>query len=90
MTIRLNKGVALQEVDGQAVLVGTGRNAAYWRVNGTALFILKRLLDGETVGEVVDAVTQTHDIDRARVKADIDQLVGALVESRLILADSTG
>lgn len=88
MAIRLNKGVVLQEVDGQAVLVGTGRDAAYWRINGTALLMLKQLLDGDEVGEVIDAVTQAHDIDRDRVKADVDQLVGALVESRLIIADS--
>ncbi|MEV5739823.1 PqqD family peptide modification chaperone [Microbispora rosea] len=89
MAIQLNKGIVLQEVDGQAVLVGTGRKAAYWRINGTALLMLKRLLDGDTATEVVESIAQTHDIDRVRVKADIDQLVAALVEARLIRADSS-
>ncbi|MBE3015300.1 PqqD family protein [Microbispora sp. NEAU-D428] len=88
MAIRLNKGIVLQEVDGQAVLVGTGRNAAYWRINGTALLMLKRLLDGNTAAEVVESIARTHDIDRLRVKADIDQLIAALVQARLVHSDS--
>ncbi|WP_156755660.1 PqqD family peptide modification chaperone [Actinokineospora pegani] len=83
MTLRLRPGVTIHESGDQAILLGTGRDAAYWRLNGTAKQMVTLLLDGRDVETVVTATTAVVAADAAVVRRDVENLVTALLDAKL-------
>lgn len=84
MTVRLLSGVTIHDSGDQAILLGTGKDAAYWRLNGMAKQMVTQLLAGNEVDTVVAAVVAETDADGTVVRQDVEALVASLVDARLV------
>lgn len=86
MTIQLKRGVVLSEADGQSVLTGSGRRAAYYRLNEVGTICLGLLLEGASAESAAKTVAEKYGVGAEQVRADIDSLVGDLVAADLVKA----
>jgi hypothetical protein len=83
MAIALQPGVVIKQVGEESVVLGTGRKAAYWRLNAMANEMLRGLLDGKRVDEVAATIADATSADVDLVRADVDGLVRSLVDAGL-------
>lgn len=86
MTIQLKRGVVLSEVDGQSVLTGSGRHAAYYKLNEVGTICLGLLLEGASTESAATTVAERYGVGVDQVRTDIDALVGDLMAADLVKA----
>ncbi|GAA1486476.1 PqqD family protein [Brachybacterium fresconis] len=84
MNIQLKRGVVLREADGQSVLTGAGRRAAYYRLNEVGTICLKLLLEGSTREAASHTVAERYGVGADQVRADIDALIDNLRSADLV------
>ncbi|WP_083506871.1 PqqD family protein [Leucobacter sp. G161] len=82
--MKLRKGVIAKEREGDLILLGTGRAAKFWRLNGTAKTMILQLLEGSTVTEVADRIAADNSTDPSVVETDIEKLIAALMNAGLV------
>ncbi|MEV6301939.1 PqqD family peptide modification chaperone [Actinoplanes sp. NPDC051861] len=83
MAITLSPGVVVKQVGEESIVLGAGRNAAYWRLNATANAMLASLLDGKGVDEIAADIAADTAADVSAVRVDVDAFVRSLLESGL-------
>jgi len=83
MNLRLTRDVTLTEVDTGAVLLD-GRNGRYWQLNASGAVVLRRLLAGDQLSDVVAALATDAAVDGVRVRGDVTALVRALETAELV------
>ncbi|MDT0450376.1 lasso peptide biosynthesis PqqD family chaperone [Streptomyces hesseae] len=83
MSLRLRSGVVMTETDyGIALLDQT--TGEYWTLNPTAALVLRTLLDGESKGQAVHALTARYDVDPGEAARDVERVYGELRTARLL------
>lgn len=86
--MKLKDGFITHEMDGQQLLVGTGRSgfAGLVKSNQTAAFIIDCLKEETDREQVLEAMLDKYDVDRETAGADLDKVlenlrrIGALHE----------
>ncbi len=70
-------------LDGEAVLLHLG-SGTYFGMNEVASFAWERITKGTTFGELHDAVVATFEVEPDVARADLERLVGAMVDKSLV------
>jgi hypothetical protein len=87
--VQISPDVLFQEVAGEIVLLDL-ESENYFGLDAVGARIWTLLQTGSKVGEVVDALLQEFDVDRATLEADVADLLERLAEVELIkLCDET-
>ena len=83
MTLKLRDGVSTADTDyGMALL--DEDNGQYWNLNPTASLALRRLLDGRTVAQAVQELTEEYAVDADTANRDVEDLLGELRSAGLV------
>ena len=77
-----DKSLAAADLDGCIVLLNV-RAGAYFRFNGVATEIWHLLAEPCQVGEIFDALSQTHNVDTATLSRDVLPFLQRLLEQGL-------
>ncbi|TLS43713.1 lasso peptide biosynthesis PqqD family chaperone [Streptomyces montanus] len=81
--MRLRADVSLVETEYGNVLLDE-RTGKYWELNPTGSFVLGELMSGGDTGAVTTRLTEEFEVDAERARSDVEALVAALVEARLV------
>ncbi|WP_031067472.1 lasso peptide biosynthesis PqqD family chaperone [Streptomyces sp. NRRL WC-3742] len=85
MTLRLTAHTVSTDTDDGAVLLSR-RTGAYWQLNRTGAYALRRLLDGHTVGQVAEEFSAHFGIAEAEARQDLTAMADRLRSSGLVEA----
>ena len=66
--------VAWREVDGEVIALGL-ESSTYFGTNSSGSLLWKRLAEGTTRAELVDALVTTFEIEPQRAQTDVDAFV---------------
>lgn len=69
--------VAWREVDGEVIALGL-ESSTYFGTNSSGTVLWKRLAEGATRGELVDALVTTFGLEEAHAQSDVEAFVGDL------------
>ncbi|MCG5435255.1 lasso peptide biosynthesis PqqD family chaperone [Micromonospora foliorum] len=83
MSLALAPEVTAAETSNGLVLLDQ-RSGRYWQLNGTGATTVRMLLDGRTPDGVAAALRERFPACGERVEADVNSLVGALLDARLV------
>ncbi|GAB2755775.1 lasso peptide biosynthesis PqqD family chaperone [Amycolatopsis magusensis] len=84
MTVSLPPDVSVTEVDDGLVLLDQ-RDGGYYQLNRTGAASLRLLLDGHSPAEVARTLAERHPAAAERALGDVQQLLAALREARLVV-----
>jgi hypothetical protein len=88
MTLKLRDGVSATDTDyGMALL--DEDNGQYWNLNPTAALALRTLLDGGTMAQAVQELTEQYAVNGDTAGQDIEDLVGELHSAGLVKEQPT-
>ena len=77
--MKIKDGYIIREIAGMYVVVPTGREAMDFNglmtINETAAFIWNIFKNGAEKREVVDAILEEYDVDRASAEKDVDEVI---------------
>lgn len=82
--LELARDVTLTEVEGGAVVLD-GRHGRYWQLNPMATAMLGALLRGRSEEFVTAEVSRQVAVPAEKVRADVHELVRALLDARLVV-----
>ncbi|MGW5557525.1 lasso peptide biosynthesis PqqD family chaperone [Micromonospora sp. NPDC003944] len=83
MTLALAPEVTAADTSNGLVLLDQ-RSGRYWQLNGTGAATVRMLLDGRTPDGVAAALGERFPDCGERVQADVNALVSALLDARLV------
>lgn len=86
MSVRLRAGVVTQVIGGQMLLLDS-RGGQYFDLNASGTVMLQALLDGRPRAALIGELEARHQQPRARLEADLDQLLQALQLAGLVESD---
>jgi hypothetical protein len=81
--VNLRDGVVAQVFDREMVLLDVAAGS-YFELNASGTAMLQLLLGGSNREQTIAAVCSQFEVEAARVTADLDALLAALREARLI------
>lgn len=86
--MKLKKGLLLHEVDGEYVVVPTGKAAKNFngmiRNNETANFIMQQMMVETTEEEVVEKILAVYEADREVVEKSVRSVIDQLRQAGLL------
>jgi coenzyme PQQ synthesis protein D (PqqD) len=77
MSLRFVEKVTVAETDFGAVILQE-RTGRYWRLNPTAVLVVRALLAGVDEDEVLRQVVDAFDVEPAQAQADIAELIAGM------------
>ena len=88
--MKLKHRCLFREVAGQWVAVAVGKGYVDFngmvKLNGTGVFVMERLNQGEqTYEELLEAILERYDVTRERAEATLDAFLRTLEEGGLLL-----
>ncbi|MGW7818629.1 lasso peptide biosynthesis PqqD family chaperone [Streptomyces puniciscabiei] len=83
MALRLHPDVATADTDGGVVLLHQ-RTGRYWQLNASGAYVLRSLLEGNTVDQVASALSRRHKIAEEQACRDVARLAEQLRAARLL------
>jgi hypothetical protein len=83
MVLKLRRGVVTADVEYGTALLDEDRGI-YWNLNPTGAVILRTLLDGGTVEQTVQALTDEYEVDHDSARRDVEELVHNLQSAKLV------
>ena len=78
--------VVSAELDGEAVLLNVV-SGVYFGLNDVGAEIWRRLAAGVTCSELVDELFEIYDVERGRLRSDIEALLDELLAADLVRID---
>jgi len=86
MRLRLRSAdIASKVMDGEAIIINLA-NGIYYSLDKAGGLVWERIAATATIGETVAAVTARYDVSPVRAQADIERLLGELIEEELVEA----
>ncbi len=82
--IRRDPALPFQEVEGQAVIVAPARRELH-ELDEAATFLWAQLARPRTVEDLVEAVLEEFEVDRAAAEKDVRAFAAALEEKGLVI-----
>jgi len=73
-------------LDGEAVLLHLG-SGTYFGMNEVATHAWERITKGTTFGELLEATVAAFEVDEDAAQLDLEKLIDALVEKRLVTVE---
>ncbi len=88
--MRIHSDFTIQKVGASYVAVPVGETSKTFhgmvRLNGTGAFVWKLMAERDcTEEELVEALLQTYEVDRATAEADIRRVIGILEENGILV-----
>jgi hypothetical protein len=83
MTLTLRSGVSTADTDYGTTLLDED-SGEYFTLNPTATLVLKTLLNGGTLEQAAQALTEQYAVDARTAGQDVADLVGGLRSARLV------
>jgi Coenzyme PQQ synthesis protein D (PqqD) len=83
MTLKLRDGVSTADTDYGTVLLDED-SGQYWNLNPTAALALRSLLDGGTIDQTVQELTEQYAVDADSAGRDVQELVEGLRSAGLV------
>jgi len=75
--------VLVQELDGEAVLLDLG-SERYFGLDDVGTRVWQHLLEHRRLERVCEEMQKEYDVDESRLRADLLQLVGELIEAGIV------
>jgi hypothetical protein len=85
--LKLRSGVFTADVEYGKALLDEDRGI-YWNLNPTGAIILRTLLDGGTVEQAVEALTDEYEVDHDSARRDVEELLHDLRSAKLVEQES--
>ena len=86
--MKIKNGFISRKVAGSNVVVATGEQSKSFngiiKLNDSGLILWNKLLGGADKEQLVDAILEEYDIDRATAEVDVDKFVGVLRDAGAI------
>ena len=86
--MKIKKDFILRDMDDMCIVVAVGESAKTFNgvinLNETAKFMWKKLTDGCTKEELVQAILAEYDAPRAQVEADVEKFIGTLSKENIL------
>ncbi|AOS62357.1 lasso peptide biosynthesis PqqD family chaperone [Actinoalloteichus hymeniacidonis] len=83
MTFTLAPDVSLTDVGDSMVLLDE-KGGRYWQLNATGAMVLRRLLAGAQVAEIVETLSERHPAAADRVASDVEAIIEALRAAKVV------
>lgn len=80
--------VLAQEVNGEMVLLDMEAEC-YFGLNEVATRIWQLLQDGKDLSAILAILETEYEVERTRLESDVNELVGQLIEARLVTTDTS-
>ena len=81
--LELSPEVLFQEVSGEIVLLDLA-SESYFGLDEVGARVWTLLSEGRALGEVLDALLEEYEVDRATLESDVGELLNQLLEAGLI------
>ena len=82
-SVHIPSGVLTRQFDGESVLLNLD-SEVYFGLNTVGTFAWERLREGESLHQIAQALTVTYDVSQDEAMADLEALLGELVEHGLV------
>jgi hypothetical protein len=83
MTLKLREGVSSADTDYGIMLLDED-SGRYWNLNPTAALALRSLLDGGTIDQTVQELTERYSVDAGTASRDVRALLDGLRSAGLV------
>jgi coenzyme PQQ synthesis protein D (PqqD) len=83
MTLKLREGVSSADTDYGIMLLDED-SGRYWNLNPTAALALRSLLDGGTIDQTVQELTERYSVDAGTASRDVRELLDGLRSAGLV------
>jgi len=83
MKVEISKDVLFQEVGGEMVLLDL-ESEQYFGLDAVGARIWSLLSEGRGTGEIVDALFEEYEVERATLEYDVEVLLKDLLEAGLV------
>ena len=84
--LRKSSNLLTQEIDGEVVILNLDTEV-YFALEGVGLRIWELMDEEATFSGILDRLESEYDVERARLQADVEAFVAALVGKGLIQGD---
>ena len=81
--ISISSEALFQEVGGEMVLLDLA-SESYFGLDEVGARVWGLLSDDKNVGQILDTLLQEYEVDRETLEADVEELLGSLLEAGLI------
>lgn len=85
--VQIKPNLVIEEVEDEGLILDMNGNV-YFSLNPVALAMIKRLEDGETLGEVAEAIGEEFEAPVDHIRRDVEIFLEALIERGLAWVDS--
>lgn len=86
--MKVKEGFILKEIAGQAVVVPVGSASKIFngmvKLNETGELMWKKLVDGASKEELVEAILEEYEAEKEKVSGDVDRFIETLKKSGII------
>lgn len=86
--MKIKDGYILREVAGNNIVIAVGDEALNFNgiitINNAGTFLWKKLIDGATKEELLDAMLKEYDIDEKTAENDINEFINRLKQADLL------
>lgn len=86
--MKVKEGFILKEIAGQAVVVPVGSASKIFngmvKLNETGELMWKKLVDGASKEELVEAILEEYEAEEEKVSGDVDRFIETLKKSGII------
>ena len=81
--VLIPSGVLTRQFDGESVLLNLD-SEVYFGLNAVGTFAWEKLRDGQSLDQIAQALTAAYDVSEEEAMADLDALLGELIEHGLV------
>ncbi|MEV1047918.1 lasso peptide biosynthesis PqqD family chaperone [Streptomyces sp. NPDC049916] len=81
--MKLRKGIAVTTTEYGGVLLDE-KDGSYWQLNDTSMIVVETVGAGQEPAAAVERIVAEFDVGRAEAESDVAELVGQLVEARIL------
>jgi hypothetical protein len=81
--------VASKVIDGEAIIINLA-NGIYYSMDKAGALVWERLQSGDTLEEVIAAVTAHYDVTDQQAEAHVRELLQELLQENLVMASENG
>lgn len=86
--MKIKDGYVLRQVAGNSIVIAVGDEALNFNgiitINGSGTFLWKKLVQGASKEELLDAMLSEYNVDAETAESDIDEFISKLEKANLL------
>ena len=87
---RINEGeVVAQSFEDEVVMINLAKGL-YYSMQGSGAFVWERVVEGQCLTEVTDALTEAYRVSQPQARTDVVAVIDAFLENELIVPRDSG